>query len=306
MINKYPYSDMHELNADWLLSKTAELEGKVKDLEEAPEGVTSITPYYNNGTKIADYEQDGVAGEMYIPNNPAVLEKSAINRFDDGIDSYFKKVVSSIQCVQTGSGVPSPSNPRPIYGFTDCTVTDVDNLDTPTETNTATISFGSVGTVYRGSVNLTTGLLTVTHGSVDLGSLTWNRGSAVGHEYFNAPVTDIKQGSNYAPSNILCEKYKTESWINVYNNISDYIIGAGNDYRVYIYDKDYTDAISFKTAMNGVQLVYELATPREYQLTPTQLRSLTGANRLTSSTGEVTEVEYITNETIAWVLDQIV
>lgn len=30
-----------------------------------------------------------------------------------------------------------------------------------------------------------------------------------------------------------------------------------------------------------------------------------GANQLTSSAGEVTEVEYITNETIAWLLDLI-
>lgn len=33
--------------------------------------------------------------------------------------------------------------------------------------------------------------------------------------------------------------------------------------------------------------------------------SLVGANRLTSSTGEVTEVEYIKNKTIAWLLDLI-
>ena len=229
------------------------------------------------------------------------LEGAATNSFDDGIDSYFKKVVSTIVPVQAGSGTPSPTNVRAISGFTKCTVTDTNDTDT----NTATISFGSAGTVYGGEVNLTTGVLTVTYGYVDLGSLTWNYGSAEGHKYFNAPVTGIKQGNNYAPSNILCEKYKAESWINVYNNVNDYILGVGNDYRVYIYDKDYTDATSFKTAMNGVQLVYELATPIEYQLTPTQLRSLVGANRLTSSTGEVTEVEYIKNKTIAWLLDLI-
>lgn len=302
MINKYPYSDMHELNADWLLSKTAELEGKVKALEEEPDGVTSVTPYYNSGTKIADYVQDGVAGEMYIPNNPAVLEKSAINRFDDGIDSYFKKVVSSIECVQTGSGVPSPSNPRVIYGFNDCTVTDVDNLDTPSETNTATISFGAAGTVYGGEVNFTTGELTVTHGIVDLGSLTWS---------YSGVVFASSQITNYlAPSNdLICSCYPTVSYNVTSANMPDESLksyGAIGNNIIYIKDTTYTDAATFRSAMSGVQLVYRLATPQSYQLTPTQLRALVGPNRLTSSTGEVTEVEYITNETIAWLLDQIV
>lgn len=29
MINRYPYTDMHELNLDWILSKISELDGKV-------------------------------------------------------------------------------------------------------------------------------------------------------------------------------------------------------------------------------------------------------------------------------------
>lgn len=303
MINKYPYSDMHELNADWLLSKTAELEGKVKTLENAPKGVTSVTPYYNSGTKIADYDQDGVAGEIYIPNNPAVLEKSAINRFDDGIDSYFKKVVSSIQCVQTGSGVPSPSNPRPIYGFNDCTVTDVDNLDTPTETTTSTISFGAAGTVYGGEVDITTGVLTVTYGYADLGSLNWGYDSGrAGHFYTNSLASTIKAHGEGVCSHL---EHKNVGANSTENYKISFVPSYGNGY-IFAIDTDYSDATAFKTAMNGVQLVYELAAPIEYQLTPTQLRSLVGTNRLTSSTGEVTGVEYITNETIAWLLDQIV
>ena len=290
MINKYPYSDMHELNADWLLSKTAELEGKVKDLEEAPKGVTSVTPYYNSGTKIADYEQDGVAGEIYIPNNPAVLEKSALNRFDDGIDSYFKKVVSSIECVQMGSGVPSPSNPRPIYGFTDCTVTDVDNLDTPTETNTATISFGAAGTVYDGYVNLVSGKLVVDKALVDMGNLTWSYyDGGSGKNFFWASITGKK--NEYQYSTVKCEIYDN---LNTSVSALTYAVSllqdkqcvgfatSGGDPRPYFYirDDDYTDATLFTNAVNGHYLLYPLTTPLEYQLTPTQLRSLVGANRL--------------------------
>lgn len=67
MINKYPYSDMHELNADWLLSKVAELETRVTELEESGGGEITIDPVLASGTKIADYEIGDTPGELYAP-----------------------------------------------------------------------------------------------------------------------------------------------------------------------------------------------------------------------------------------------
>ena len=46
-------------------------------------------------------------------------------------------------------------------------------------------------------------------------------------------------------------------------------------------------AEAFKTAMDGVQLVYPLATPQTYQLTPHQIQTLVGQNNVWSDAGNV-------------------
>ena len=45
-------------------------------------------------------------------------------------------------------------------------------------------------------------------------------------------------------------------------------------------DPNYTDAQALKTALSGVRLVYELATPIEISLTPQTINSLVGQNNV--------------------------
>ena len=52
--------------------------------------------------------------------------------------------------------------------------------------------------------------------------------------------------------------------------------------NVIIRDTSYSTKVEFKTAMNGVQLCYELDTPITVTLTPTQLMMLLGDNVITS------------------------
>jgi hypothetical protein len=58
---------------------------------------------------------------------------------------------------------------------------------------------------------------------------------------------------------------------------------------------NYTDVTTiddFKTAMQGVDFIYELATPITVQLTPTQVEQLLGANNVWADTGDITECIY--------------
>lgn len=354
------------------------------------------------------------------------LEKSATNSFDDGIDSLFKKVVSSIVPVQAGSGTPSPINERAISGFTECTVLDIsdstnasyfmgllkgtygfvdlgtknwekyivaegtlfrttisgakleqdvenvlcenypfvlkavrtdktlsipdalgyiDIIDddyttasdfktamngvyliyelatptTPTITDAqfqtlltafgyngskATISFGSAGTVYDARVGLISGKLVVDSiaitltGTEDIQPYTYRGKQGV---YFKNRLTTAETRAEG-----ICSHTEVSTGIPAIDNYMWVGVVDRNIYWIGILDVLNTDIAGFTTWLsnNNVTLVYK-TTPRTYQLTPTQLRSLVGTNNLTSSTGEVTEVEYITNKTIAWLLDLI-
>jgi hypothetical protein len=50
---------------------------------------------------------------------------------------------------------------------------------------------------------------------------------------------------------------------------------------------DYTDRTDFRNAVSGQHLVYELETPFDIQLTPTQIETLIGNNTIFADTGDV-------------------
>lgn len=102
-------------------------------------------------------------------------------------------------------------------------------------------------------------------GAVDLGTLTWTMFSTAG--WFWADVADSKNKSNIERANALCSKYivlpvtTTGGAPNVDTVDKSIAVGFNNQSRLYVHDSTYTDVATFKTAMSGQYLVYELATP---------------------------------------------
>jgi hypothetical protein len=65
-------------------------------------------------------------------------------------------------------------------------------------------------------------------------------------------------------SAILCSKYPlgdTNFYWSKFDDLADKTINVTNNSNIYIKDTDYTDIATFKAAMSGVMLYYELATP---------------------------------------------
>ena len=181
------------------------------------------------------------------------------------------------------------SNICPISGWTGANVYH-SGADT-SDATTYSITFPSAaGTVYGGTLDVTTGKLTVDRAMVDLGTKKWYTAIAAGHTRFRTSITDIERISSpnvLAP--LLCSNYPTKTANQTYQGTTG-VSSQPNVADVYIYDPQ-TESMTtaeFKSAMSGVQLCYKLATPQTYQLTPTEVATLLGDNTIWADTGDVT------------------
>lgn len=150
-------------------------------------------------------------------------------------------------------------------------------------TSKLSISFGSAGTVYGGTLDVTTGLLTVDRaGYAFTGSESWTYNSD--NAFFQCMMVGITS-ANYG---------KTLGSNITSNGITFKLV---NDYYLRAYLSDNTGMISADSNMNnvfpnGTQLVYELKTAQSYQLTASQLTTLLGWNNIWSDTNGNVDVTY--------------
>ena len=159
----------------------------------------------------------------------------------------------------------------------------------PYRSDTYTIPLGR--TAYFGTLNVVAGELTVSRKLVEFdGSAdedwTYSAGSAYGSRCHLA-LADAKTDSSRQL--VLCN-------IGVFNSSSNNegtVFTSGG--RLYYYQQSsITSAEEFKTWLgsNTMQVLYELATPITYQLTPTQVDALSGYNIVSSSTDNTVSIEY--------------
>lgn len=114
---------------------------------------------------------------------------------------------------------------------------------------------------FDGDIYESTGKVTRRYGIVDLGTLKWSYDSSSGRFY----TTQINIKATTATSyviNALCSLYSASIYPS--SSVTDKVMGAVIAGRVTYFaviDSAYSDATAFKSAMSGVMLVYELATP---------------------------------------------
>lgn len=117
---------------------------------------------------------------------------------------------------------------------------------------------------YDGDEYSADGTVTRKYGIVDLGTLDW--ATSITNVFYSHVVGGKTPSSSaQGTGNAVCSKYLVVSKAYADLNDKDMLVNswvAGSDkYGIVIKDTAYSDSASFKTALSGVYLVYELDTP---------------------------------------------
>ena len=190
---------------------------------------------------------------LYVKNHSVEkvqVAKTPIASYNGNVTGlYIPELIAYITAKQSGSGTPSPDNIRPIIGASECNVVDMSD-------NT--------------NINYFRGLLNGTYGFVDLGSLSWTYNTSYSVFIANLP-------NNAKSTTCVCTEYEYSG--SSYGNARpDDTINCGLGFfgagKVTVKDTDYTDATAFTTAVRGVYVIYELATPVTPTITEEQFNTL--------------------------------
>lgn len=139
------------------------------------------------------------------------------------------------------------------------------------------------GTIYGGTLDLTTGVLTKTYSIVNMESLNWDYTTSSGG-YFYANIISKKPGL----TNFICSVYKISSATSLADIADCEIRGNATGNRLYAKDADYSTASEFVEAVTGQKICYELASPTTYSLTAQEISTLLGTNNIYADCGDTT------------------
>jgi len=131
------------------------------DADDSAEPIDAIALDLKN----PEEEAERVDVTRRVSQNTYIFEIDGATSLETTITkSYGSEMIVHIDSVQEGSGTPSASNVRPIEGWTGAVISGT-NIN---EQSAYAIDWtDSVGTVYGGTLNVNTGLLTITHACIN-------------------------------------------------------------------------------------------------------------------------------------------
>lgn len=283
--------------AEATLSNFAEVVAEQVEQMQIHEGQTVIDGTLTVSGAAADAKATGEMARMAVDGLGALIidtASGAVATFtDDKGDLPIRSLVVDIEMVQSGSGDPSPTNIRPISGWDAVTTTREGTGGANRQTYTTNLP----ATVYGGTLDVVTGKLIVDRAMVDLGTLIWSYNASATQPFmFSSSISGTVKlpTASTQVAGLTCSMLPTVSANSIYIGESTTGIGVHLNGQVrVVYPNMPTNVNEFKTAMNGVQLCYELATPLEYTLTPQEVTTLLGSNNIYADCGDIESAEYL-------------
>ena len=154
-------------------------------------------------------------------------------------------------------------------------------------------------TVYGGTVDLASGVLTVDKAIVDLGTLSWStRYTGNTNKTLSTTLpSKYPYSDDESEPLMISDRYLRVKRVGGVGNLNNPDAETKGLYNLANSVTGATEVVYLVVGVNDTpsgQLCYKLATPQTYQLTPQQIQTLIGTNNVWSEDGAI-EVEYIAN-----------
>ena len=235
------------------------------------------------------------------PEPEAVLKTvtGSLIHITDALALPAEALTVNVEPVQSGSGDPSPENVRPISGFTGLSLYH-SGADTSDYT-TLSISWQTeAGTVYGGTLDVTTGVLTVDRisetydGSNDENITYRNIDSGIACFQITPTYAAKDPKSGNVPNIITSIGLKPVSytWSNLRSNVPAIAVNSSGSFITSTSNSATVEEYRTELNTTPLQVVYELATPQTYQLTPQEVTLLLGENNVWADAGDSTLTYY--------------
>lgn len=225
---------------------------------------------------------------MSVMGNPLLIGavgtvSGAVASFSDGNGSKPQSLIVNITPSQPGSGLPSPSNVRPVSGWTGADLVISPTLNAGDGTTYAISWQTEAGTVYGGTVDVISKTLTITNvllsGTFDFvtRTSTYDQGrfSNFGFE-IKSPIMSSHFASA-APTGTVGRCSLSSGRIFFNAPVNSFAAQTSEGVTQWVED-------------NGVQFFGTLVTPVTHQLTIADIQTLYGQNNIWASTGDVSVI----------------
>ena len=280
-----PYSNICPINGydEVVVTRTGEnLFASPNVIESGTLNDDGLNAVYWQRLRISDYIPVKAGDVIKVMWDSNIVTRFALSGYT--ANDFTTPRIQSISWLSNGSTVTIDSNVKYIRcnfnsadGYSTLSPADMSNLMILINGEYATYTTDLDGTRYGGTLDVTTGVLTIDKAMINGSDITFTYW--VDDKFYSDAISGKTAIENKPP---ICEGYVC-------------INSMANDFqkqRFYIEDTSANhDASVVNSRVNGLKFVYYLATPQIVQLTSQEVESICGQNNIWANSGQV-YVEY--------------